>query len=78
MEFFNLFCDFKGYVDFFLLQDLVTANYSAVKYHIKHRDFEESPLPQNIDEYLEYRENTLNFIRARGQRIRASVGVSSC
>ena len=73
VEFFNLFCDFKRYVDFFLLQDLVSTNYSTVKYHLQHNDFDESPLPQNINEYLEYRENTINFILKRGQRIRASV-----
>lgn len=73
VEFFNLFCNFKGYVEFFLLQDLVSTNYSSVKFHLQHKDFDESPLPQNINEYLEYRENTINFIKNRGQRIRASV-----
>jgi hypothetical protein len=70
---FDLFCDFKGYVDFFLLQDLVDTNYSSIKYHLQHRDFEGSPLPRNLNEYLEYRDNTIKFIRARGQRILASV-----
>ena len=27
-EFYNLFVDFKGYVDFFLLQDCVDENYN--------------------------------------------------
>jgi hypothetical protein len=30
-HFFEPIEDFRGYVDFFLLQDLVTDNYSAVK-----------------------------------------------
>jgi hypothetical protein len=77
MEFFNLFCDFKGYVDFFLLQDLVSTNYSSVKYHLQHTDFEESPLPQDINDYLEYRENTIKFIIARGQRMLASASACS-
>ena len=69
LEFFELFCDFKGYVDFFLLQDLVSSNYSSVKYHLRHSDFKESSLPKSVNEYLEYRENTINFIKARGERM---------
>ncbi len=71
-SFFDLFCDFKGYVDFFLLQDLVSPDYSSIKYHLKHNSFNEYPLPKNVAEYLEYRENTINFIKKRGQRILAS------
>ena len=72
-EFFQLFSNFKGYVDFFLLEDLVAANYSSIKFYLKHRDFDEPPLPQNEAEYLEYMENTIKFVRARGKRIAASV-----
>ena len=68
-EFFNLFCDFKGYVDFFLLQDLVSSNYSSIRYHLPHKDFTDPPLPQSVDEYLKYRENTISFVKARGQRM---------
>jgi len=64
-----LLCDFKGYVDFFLLQDLVSSNYSSVKYHLQHSDFKEPPLPKSLNEYLEYRENSINFVKARGQRM---------
>jgi hypothetical protein len=73
VEFFNLFCDFKGYVDFFLFQDLVSADYSSVKYYIPHRNFEQSPLPRDTHEYLEYSKKTINFVKARGQRILATV-----
>jgi len=72
-DFFSLFENFKAYVDFFLLQDLVTNDYSTIKYHLRHQSFEEKPLPKNVDEYLEYRENTLSFIKARNQRILSSV-----
>ena len=68
-DFFYLFCDFWGYVDFFLLQDLVTSDYSSVKYHLRHTEFNESPLPKSLDQYLEYRKNTINFVKARGQRM---------
>jgi hypothetical protein len=77
-DFFSLFSDFKGYVDFFLLQDLITTDYSAVKYHLQHQSFEDSPLPQSPNEYIEYRENTLTFIKARSKRMVNSVGVSTC
>jgi hypothetical protein len=73
-DFFSLFINFKGYVDFFLLQDLVTTDYTSIKYHLDHRSFEEKPLPQNIEEYLEYWQNTLVFIKARGKRMLNSVG----
>jgi len=64
---FNLFCDFRGYVEFFLLQDLVSPNYSSVKYHIRHSDIEEPPLPNSVNEYLEYRENSINFIKKKSR-----------
>jgi hypothetical protein len=76
-DFFGLFVSFKGYVDFFLLQDLVTNNYSKIKYHLHHQSFDEKPMPQNSGDYLEYRQNTLNFIKARGRRMLVSVDESS-
>lgn len=69
IEFFKLFRDFMGYVDFFLLQDIVSSDYLSVKYHLQHNDFIETPLPKSVYEYLEYRENTINFVKARGQRM---------
>ena len=68
-DFFGLFENFKSYVNYFLLQDLVINDYSSIKYHLPHQDFEGNPLPKNVDEYLEYRDNTLSFIKARNQRI---------
>jgi hypothetical protein len=77
-DFFNLFKNFKGYVEFFLLQDLVTDDFSKVKCHLPHKSFEESPLPSAVNEYLEYRKNTVNFVRARGRRIAALNDDSFC
>jgi len=56
-----------------LLQDLVAKDYSSIKYHLAHQDFDVKPLPQDIDEYLEYWQNTLNFIKARNKRMLNSV-----
>ena len=44
-DFFALFGDFPGYVEFFLLQDLVTEDYSAVRFFTPFEDFNTSPLP---------------------------------
>lgn len=51
-DFFDLFVDFKGYVDFFFLQDLVSDDYSSVNFFIGNGDFNNSPLPRNTDEYM--------------------------
>ncbi len=71
-DFFALFQDFRGYVDFFLFNDLVTADYSAVNFHIPYKCFEGSPLPQSKEEYLEYHASTVSFIKARAKRIKDS------
>jgi hypothetical protein len=69
-DFFDLFTSFKGYVEFFLLQDLVTEEMNKVKFFLPHKEsFENSPRPESDDAYLQYKENTLNFIRARNSRI---------
>ena len=68
-QFFNLFDSFKGYVDFFLLQDLVTSDYLSIKYLIPFESFENYPLPNDIEEYKQYKYNLSNFVSARSQRM---------
>ncbi len=51
-DFFGLFGDFAGYVDFFHLQDLVDEVTSTVKFFTPFEDFTASPLPGTLDEYL--------------------------
>jgi hypothetical protein len=46
--FFALFADFRGYVDFFLLQDLVSADYSSVQFFTLFDNFISSPTPNNV------------------------------
>tara|TARA_R110002072_G_C7758956_1_gene518165 strand:- start:51 stop:764 length:714 start_codon:yes stop_codon:yes gene_type:complete len=72
-DFFSLFVDFKRYVDFFLLKDLVSDDYSSIRYFLNHESFEDKPMPQNAEHYLEYRRNTLDFIESRGKRMEASL-----
>lgn len=68
-DFFQSFCDFPGYVEFFLLQDLVTDDCSAVRFFAPFDDFRTSPLPHSVPEYLAYRQLAMNFIEARNRRI---------
>jgi hypothetical protein len=68
-EFFNLFGDFRGYVEFFLLHDMVNADYSAVKFFAPFQDFKTPPVPAGVDAYLAYRELAIGFIKARNTRI---------
>lgn len=69
-SFFDLFVDFKGYVDFFHLQDLVTKNYSAVEYLTWFDGFHSNfPLPRTVEEYVDYIVRVMNFIKARNERI---------
>lgn len=70
-DFFELFYDFKGYIDFFFFQDLVTENYKEIKFLYPFNDFEGNSLPKTVEEYLSYREKTMNFIRLRNNRIDA-------
>ena len=69
--FFSLFKDFEGYVDFFLLQDLVDYHYERVNFFTGTKNaFAGSPIPDTAAEYREYKMGTLEFVRRRNQRIR--------
>jgi hypothetical protein len=69
-EFFGLFESFEGYVKFFLLQDLVNEQYSEVGFFLPHDySFEGSPRPDSVESYMKYKTNTINFIKARNERI---------
>ena len=69
-QFFYLFETFQGYVDFFLLQDLVSNDYSSIKYFIPFESFENYPLPNDIEEYQQYKYNLSKFVLARSQRMK--------
>ena len=69
-NFFNLFTDFRGYVDFFLLQDCVTISRYEVKISRPFDNFRGSPVPGTADEYRAYRDDSVTFINARNRRIR--------
>lgn len=71
-DFFDLFVDFKGYVDFFYLQDCVNADYSEVNIWLGDEGFTSSPLPQTVEAYLSWIENNLRFVKKRNARIYAA------
>ena len=68
-DYFRLFGDFRGYVEFFLLRDLVIEDCSAVKFFLPFDDFKSSPVPVDMTTYVNYRELAVGFIKARNQRI---------
>ncbi len=68
-DFFSLFDDFRGYADFFLLQDLVTVDYSAVRFFSPFENFTTSPVPADADAYRDYRRLAIDFIVACNRRI---------
>jgi hypothetical protein len=74
-SFFELFDDFKGYVDFFLLQNLVFPDYSSIKFFLPFNDFTSSPIPQTLEDYLVYRNNTIQFIKDRNNMIRKILNI---
>ena len=72
-DFFALFGDFRGYVEFFLLQDLVTEDAAAVRFFTPFNEFVSWPVPATTEGYRAYMRHALNFIQARNERIRESV-----
>lgn len=67
--FFELFGSFKNYVEFFLLQDLVSEDGTSIKFFTPFRGFDGPPLPAPIQDYLLYKERLVAFIIARNNRI---------
>ncbi len=67
-DFFDLFIDFNEYVDFFLLQDFLN-NQKQIIFALPFDDFLRSPLPQNSDEYMQYKDKTIEIIEKRNYRI---------
>ena len=68
-KFFDLFIDFKGYVDFFFLQDCVTDDYRKVKMWLDTKLFESDPFPKGKEEYLRWIQCNLDFVGKRNTRI---------
>ena len=67
-DFFALFGDFRGYVNFFLLDDLADDD-GTVKFYMPFDEFRLPSAPRDVDTYLEYRRRSLDFVAARNERI---------
>lgn len=69
-SFFKLFGDFENYCSFFLLEDLLDEDGCAVHFWLPFEDFGiRSPVPVNLDEYMEYKSRVTEFTHARNRRM---------
>ena len=63
-----MFDNFKGYIDFFLLNDLVDEN-ENIKFYLPFDNFKTKPTFADVQEYLTYKKGVMDFIKARNKRI---------
>jgi len=67
-DFFELFVNFTGYVDFWLLNDLVDDQY-RVRFYLPFDNFRRSAAPVDADEYFQLKSASTLFLEARTNRI---------
>jgi len=68
--FFSLFKNFRGYVEFFLLQELVDSSFEKINFFTELKTpFQKSPIPETPAEYRAYKAATLRFVELRNSRI---------
>ena len=72
-NYFDLFIDFKGFVDFFYLQDLVSNDYKKINFFLPFDNFTRNPLPKNIEEWFKLHNAQIDFLRLRNKRIENSI-----
>ena len=68
-DFFELFVDFKGYVEYFLLQDCVSEDCQSVKIWDGNGDFMDAAMPSTCDNYLSFLSKEYEFLEKRNRRI---------
>lgn len=71
--FFDLFVDFKGFVEFFFLQDCVNEGDYSVIFWLGDGDFHQKPLPETIDDYIIWIHHNLEFVKRRNERIQKAL-----
>ena len=74
-SFFDLFVDFKGYIDFFLLQDCVDENYNVI-FWLDTPLFVGDPMPESVEEYMRWIDKELEFVEKRSKRIKEFCGIN--
>ena len=68
--FFDLFVNFKEYVKFFFLQDLVSEDFDSVRFWYKSPLWVKDPMPlHSVDEYMDFLSQELVFVEMRNKRI---------
>lgn len=67
-DFFELFVNFEGYVDFWLLHDLVD-DLHRVQFFLPFDNFERIATPADVNEYIQLKSATVRFLNARTARI---------
>ena len=73
--FYELFIDFKGFVQYFYLQDCVTEDFK-VRMWMEGEPFERSAFPQSVEEYCEFIRKEVDFVEKRNRRINDHVNNS--
>ena len=69
-SFFDLFVDFKGYIEFFFFQDCVDETYSKVNLWLDTPLFINNPIPQTVEQYFDFINKEIVFVEKRNKRIR--------
>jgi len=67
-NFFDLFETFTGYIEFFLLNDLVDEH-QKIKFYLPFDNFKTKPTFAGVDDYLTYKKRVTDFIKSRNKRI---------
>lgn len=69
-DFFELFVDFEGYVQFFMFQDLTSPDDSEVDFLLPFDgSFSNNPFPNDLAEYDVFIKNTMNYVCRRTERL---------
>jgi hypothetical protein len=68
-DFFRLFVDFKGFVDFWLLHDLVSNDYLRVDFLAPFQSFSQPAVPIDVDAWTRFTRASMAFCTARNARI---------
>ena len=55
------------------MQDLVSEDYSAVKFWNGWKDFSDNPIPQTVEGYLEFLEGEVEFVGRRNKWIELKI-----
>ncbi len=75
-DFLDLFVSFKGYVEFFYFQDLVSDDFTKVNFWLESGDLSQSPFPTTVDEYLTLIKKQINFVQKRNERIMKDLNIN--